>query len=242
MQECNEFQFCPQLQQLLEIQKVTGETRELSNHLGIISTKNNLWALRLLLLELKPQNTLEIGLAFGASSLVIASTHQDLKHLPSYQHIAIDPYQSTTWDNAGKIILEKAGLQEYVDIREDFSSSVLPQLIIEDKTFDLIYIDGSHIFENVFIDFYYSNLLLSQQGLLLFDDSYDPHIQKVINFIDKNFSQTYEKINSFYLRLNQSGFEKVKHTLAVKLKKNQLTIYRKIGETERAWDSKFKDF
>ena len=83
---------------------------------------------------------------------------------------------------------------------------------------------------------------MSQQGLLLFDDSYDPHIQKVINFIDKNFSQTYEKINSFYLRLDQSEFEKIKHTLAVKLKKNQLTIYRKIGETERAWDSKFKDF
>ena len=82
MQKCNEFQFCPQLQQLLETQKIMGETRESSNHLGVVSTKNNLWALRLLLLELKPQNTLEIGLAFGASSLVIASTHQDLEHLP----------------------------------------------------------------------------------------------------------------------------------------------------------------
>ena len=76
----------------------------------MVSTKNNLWALRLLLLELKPQNTLEIGLAFGASSLVIASTHQDLEHLPNYQHVAIDPYQSTTWDNTGKVMLEKAGL------------------------------------------------------------------------------------------------------------------------------------
>ena len=83
---------------------------------------------------------------------------------------------------------------------------------------------------------------MSQQGLLLFDDSYDPHIQKVINFIDKNFSETYEKINSFYLRLDQSEFEKIKYALAVKLKKNQLTIYRKIGKTERVWNSKFTDF
>lgn len=233
------FEFCPQLKSLLEIKKITGKTGKNFDDIGAASTVNNLLALRVLCLEIKPKNTLEIGFAYGASCLAIASSYRDLNYLPSHQHTTIDPYQSTVWDNTGRLMVESANLEDYVDVRENFSYYVLPQLLAEGKNFDLIYIDGSHLFEDVFIDFYYSNKLLSQQGLILFDDSFDPHIRKVINFIDKNFSQTYEKLNLSYIH---SGIKKIKYSLAVKLKKNQLTVYRKRGENERPWNTSFKHF
>src|SRR6056297_3111231 len=93
----DKFEFCSQLKSLLEVQKITGRTGKIFNNIGAASTVNNLLALRVLCLEIKPKNTLEIGFAYGASCLAIASTHRDLDYLPTRQHITIDPYQSNVW-------------------------------------------------------------------------------------------------------------------------------------------------
>jgi predicted O-methyltransferase YrrM len=239
MKLTNKFGFVPQLKSMLETRQITGRTGKVFESLHALSTENNLLTLRALMLEFQPKNTLEIGLSYGGSCLVLAATHRDLMHQPLKQHVAIDPFQSTVWDDTARMALEQEKLVDYVDIYEEFSFSALPKLIERELKFDLIYIDGSHLFEDVFIDFFYSNKLLNDRGLLIFDDSADPNIRKVLNFIEANFKQTYKKIDLSYLR---KGSEKVKYHLANTLRKNQLTAYCKQGSSDRPWNSAFHNF
>lgn len=178
--------YCKELENMLESQRAVGRTGKVFQGLGAASSRNNLATMRSLMLEYKPVNTLEIGMAFGASTLALAACHKELGRSANKQHVAIDPFQTTVWDDTGRIALENADLLPYVDIVEDYSYNALPNLLKTDHRFDLVYIDGSHLFEDVFIDFFYSSRLLSKDGLLIFDESSDPHIRKVLRFIDKN--------------------------------------------------------
>jgi predicted O-methyltransferase YrrM len=121
------------------------------------ATINNLRTLARLMAETKPGRTLEIGLGAGASALLFASYHQEAGHLPQ-SHVAIDPYQlsRTAFNSAGLRELEEAGLASFVSHHNGLSSLELPKLIDEGAVFDLIYIDGSHLFEDVFVDAYFS--------------------------------------------------------------------------------------
>lgn len=232
--------YCDELSIMLKTQRAVGRTGKIFQSLVAASTRNNLKALRFFMLEFKPEKTLEIGLAFGASALTIAASHKDLKRLPSKQHVALDPFQGTTWDYTGCLALEKAELLQYVEILEDYSHFALPKLLNSAHKYDLIYIDGSHLFEDVFIDFFYCNKLLSKGGLLLFDDSSDPHVKKVLNFIDINFSFNYEKLNLSFL---YSKFHRLKYKAAVLSGRNQLTAYRKLGTAnERPWNTTYQNF
>ena len=55
----------------------------------------------------------------------------------------------------GRLKLEEAGLIGYVEVREQLSGLVLPKMVEENLKFGLVYIDGSHRFEDVFCDFYF---------------------------------------------------------------------------------------
>ena len=52
------------------------------------------------------------------------------------------------------------------------SSYVLPKLIEQKKTYDLIFIDGSHLYEDVVIDLELSKKLSNKDTLLILDDVY----------------------------------------------------------------------
>jgi hypothetical protein len=239
MQTFEQFDFCKTLKEILKAQSVTGRTGKIFQKLPALSTKNNLTILRSLMLEFQPKTTLEIGLSFGGSCLTLGATHRDLRHFPTKQHIAIDPFQKTVWDDVGKVLLEKESLLDYVEIIEDFSFNALPELLRKSKVFDLIYIDGSHLFEDVFIDFFYSDKLLRTSGLILFDDSSDANVRKVLNFIDYNLKDYYKKID---LTSYSSGIKKTKTIAANFFKRNQLTVYQKVAKTERPWNSPFRNF
>ena len=71
----------------------------------------------------------------------------------------------------------------YLDFREECSALELPKLMKQGARFDLVYIDGSHLFEDVFIDAYFVARLLTQGGVVVFDDSTNPHIAKVLRFL-----------------------------------------------------------
>lgn len=74
---------------------------------------------------------MEVGLYFGGSALAFAAAHKDPGNGPCGQHVAIDPVQSTVWENAGRLHLQRAKLAGYVDVREAASAEVLPSLVAE---------------------------------------------------------------------------------------------------------------
>jgi Methyltransferase domain len=204
------------------------------------STLNNLVVIRRLLMDMKPTRTLEVGFALGGSCLLFTHSHRDLGRRPDGQHIAIDPYQRSSWiDEAGLLEVEKAGLSGYLDFREDCSRVILPPLAGQGHRIDLAYVDGSHLFEDVFIDFYYISLLLEKDGTMLFDDCANGHVQKVCKSIRTNMTATFKEID---LSMFRPPSDRFRYRLARAIKKVQLAAFRRCGEPLRPWNSPFARF
>ena len=208
--------------------------------LGALSTQNNLWALHRLGMELRPERTLEIGLAFGGSGLVFTAAHRDLGHSPAKQHVALDPFQATVWDDCGVQAIERAGLADYLDYRAAPSSLELPKLVGQNAQFGLVYVDGSHLVEDVFVDAYYAARLLPPGGVVVFDDSTDPHVQKVLRFVRANLAAGLAEVDLGPYRAD--GGKGATYRVARLLGRTQMTAFRRVGPVDRAWDARFRPF
>jgi Methyltransferase domain len=135
-------------------------------------------------------------LGCGGSALVFTQTHKDLGHPPSRQHIAIDGFQNGDFfDGAGVLAVERAGLSPYLDFREDRSRFALPTLLREGHKFRLIYIDGSHFFDDVLVDLCFSVRLLEVGGVVLLDDSSDREVWSVVCIARKLLRQYLSEVN-----------------------------------------------
>jgi len=70
--------------------------------------------------DVKPKISLEIGCAYGVSTLYIC---ESLSRVSSgTRHIVIDPFQSSQWRGIGRKNVEDAGFGALVDFREDCRS------------------------------------------------------------------------------------------------------------------------
>lgn len=233
MKEATSLDFCPVLERMLAqgfIDLKDGSRVPIAG----TSTLNNLKAIRYIVATQKPSKTLEIGLAYGASALTFLATHAELNSAGA-QHVAIDPYQSTAWRSAALEAIAAAGLAANFRLIEQDSAFALPAMCLSGQKFGLIYIDGSHIFEDVFCDFYYCTRLLASNGWLLFDDSRDRHVNKVIRFIDKNYPDILRRES---IGVAKTWMQRIGHTLGVQ----QLVAFRKVGDEPRPWNAKFADF
>jgi hypothetical protein len=234
------FSFCPELQRLFTSRQTVGRSGRVFNGLVALSTFNNLFTIRSLCLERKPRRTLEVGLSFGGSALAFTASHRDLGSTPQGQHVALDPFQASLWDDAGILAVTRAGLAAYLDVRPSFSSIELPRLVSEKSLFDLVYIDGSHLFEDVFVDAYFVSKLLPQGGIVLFDDSTDLHVAKVLRFIRTNYCEILSPFPLESYRMNR--VPSIKFRLGNLLGHTQLKAFQKIGGNERTWDAAFRNF
>ena len=230
-------QFSPRLKEMIRSRRSldrNGEEIEISG----LSTLGNIRAIRELLLQEQLTNTLEIGLAYGASALTFLATLREVSP-EAYHHTAIDPFQSKAWRGSALRTISDEGFDGHFTLHEDFSSLVLPDLIRQGAQFDLIYVDGSHLFEDVFIDFYYSAQLLKEGGILLFDDSRDQHVLKVIKFIRSNYAQFLPELD---YGLVDDPDKPLLKKLGNRLGVRQLCGFRKVEEPPRKWDAPFGNF
>jgi predicted O-methyltransferase YrrM len=229
-------ELCPALD-MTKSQRV-GKSGRVFDHLDALSTPNNLRTLHALMMELQPARTLEIGLCMGGSALVFCASHKKLGHSGQAQHVALDPFQTTTWDSCGVLAVERSGLEPYLDFREAYSALELPKMVECGDQFGLIYIDGSHLFEDVFLDAYFASRLLTENGVVAFDDSTDPQVAKVLRFLRKNCSGLRE-LNLGPFRGEHNGLA---YAVGRWLGKVQLTAFQRIGPIEREWDANFQSF
>ena len=144
------------------------------------------------------------------------------------------------WDDCGLLSIERAGLSGYLDFRSARSAVALPGLLSQGETLDLVYVDGSHLFEDVFVDAYFVTRMLSQNGVVAFDDSPDPHVQKVLRFLRSNCGDGLEELDLSPYR--GDGGTSLRYRLARLLGKVQLTAFRRVGRVERAWNAAFHSF
>lgn len=138
------------------------------------------------------ERTLEVGMAYGLSTLFICQAHHDKG---TGSHTAIDPFQDSEWKSIGALNIKRSGLEDRFRLFQAYSYEVLPQLLTQGEQFDFAFIDGSHFFDYALVDFFYIDKLLQPGGYLVFDDMWMPSIRKVVYFVLRN--RAYELVNIY---------------------------------------------
>jgi predicted O-methyltransferase YrrM len=145
-------------------------------------------ALRELAIAEGAERTIEVGLALGMSALFLCEAV-----IPrGGGHVAIDPFQDSSWGGAGLVALDEAGAREHVEVIEEESQIALPRLVSERRTFDLAFIDGDHRFEAALMDLYFMTRLVRAGGSIVMDDMWMPSIRTAVAYAERNLSVTLE--------------------------------------------------
>lgn len=138
-----------------------------------------------LIREFRPHDTLEIGCAMGMSTLAIM---EEVARTTAGRHVAIDPNQTgegpDQWHGIGVTSVRRAGLSDRFELLEQPSYLGLPTLLQQGRRFDFIFIDGWHSFDFAFVDWFFSDLLLNEKGVLVFDDAQMPQVHHVCTFVE----------------------------------------------------------
>ncbi len=164
------------------------------------------------LLNKKIQKSLETGFGSGVSTAYIMSATNSI-------HYAIDPNQEKNYSNIGLANIKSLNLNKNLKFFNDYSHNVLPKLHEEGLKIDFAFIDGEHLFEYTMVDFFYIDLMLNENGYVMFDDIWMRSIQLVASFI-KNNRDDYRLIDT-----------PIKN----------LILFQKVGKDKRKWDY-FKEF
>jgi predicted O-methyltransferase YrrM len=136
--------------------------------------------------EYRPAATLEIGMAWGMSTLFMLEALAEAGSARPGCHAVIDPFQSKLFHNAALRAVREAGAGELIDFYPEPSQIVLPRMISAGRRFDLAFIDGDHRFEAAFIDFYFIDQLLKPGGIVIFDDLGMDGVFLACAFAEKN--------------------------------------------------------
>ena len=148
-------------------------------------------ALRAWVIKEKAVHTIEIGLAYGISTLFICEgllTNGDRKA----RHTVLDPYQAS-FKNCGLESLEEAGVRHLLEYYAEESQIALPRFISEDRNFDLAFVDGSHLFDRVFLDLIYLGRLVRPGGVIFVDDYQAPAVARAVSFCLSNLGWKLEE-------------------------------------------------
>jgi predicted O-methyltransferase YrrM len=139
--------------------------------------------LRDLLLAEQPSTVIEVGLAYGSSALAIAEA---LAGGPAEaRHVIIDAHQQH-FHHAGWEAIVAAGLTGMCSLIPERSQLALPRLLADGFVADAAFVDGSHIFHNVFVDLFCLRELVRPGGLVIMDDCSFPSVATAARYFEVN--------------------------------------------------------
>ncbi len=182
------------------------------------------------------KRTLEIGCAMGISTLAVLYV---LQTLGGGSHVAIDPNQTGNgpdqWSSIALAMVGAAGLSANFQLLEEPSHIALPRLLASGDRFDLIFIDGWHSFDYTFVDYFYSDLLLREGGILVFDDVGMPQVHEVCRFVETH--KAYERLGGTFEGPPLNPFNRLKFCL---LRRDaspwgSIQAYQKLRTTTVPW-------
>lgn len=180
-----------------------------------ISPEQGMWIYELCR-SMQPKNTLEIGFAYGGSTLFFLAA---LAKNQAGRHTAVDPYERTSWHGVGLANVQSVCATSLFRFIEEPSDRAAIDLARENARFDVIFIDGGHRFEEVLVDFYLCANLCDVGGLIIFDDVWMSSIKTVMSFV----------------RSNRSDFVEVSTPIW------RFNVFRRVAEDTRQWDH-FRSF
>jgi len=140
--------------------------------------------LRDLLLAEKPGTVIEIGLAYGSSALAIAEALVAAGPGEA-RHVIIDAYQDQ-FHGCGWAAITGAGLAGRCRLVQERSQIALPRLLGDGFVADAAFVDGSHIFHNVFADLFFLRELVRPGGLMVLDDCHHLSVATAVRYFEVN--------------------------------------------------------
>jgi predicted O-methyltransferase YrrM len=162
-----------------------GQIYSIDDHTRI-SPSEGLW-LYSLCVSLKPKATVEIGMAYGYSTLYFLAS---LAKLKTGHHTAIDPLQSSLWHGIGlthtRAVAPINGAASGFAMIEDRSDRAATDLARAKRIFEIIFIDGNHRFDDVLVDFYLYASRCAIGGYIILDDMWMKSVQTVAAFVRAN--------------------------------------------------------
>jgi predicted O-methyltransferase YrrM len=131
----------------------------------------------------------EVGLAYGSSALAIGEALATVG-APDRRHVVIDPYQHEVWSDVGWDLLRDAGLDACTELLTAPSSLALAGLYAGGTRADAAFVDGSHRFHEVFVDFYFLRKIVRPGGLIALDDDWTPSVRAAARYYERNLGWT----------------------------------------------------
>jgi len=133
--------------------------------------------------QLRPNLTLEIGFAYGVSTLHICEA---LRQNGRGHHLVIDPLERTRFDGLGLRHVEEAGLSRWMTFHEEPAEYCLPRLIQDGLRLDFAFDDSGHLFDHVVTEMLFLARLLRKGALLVVDDVNLPGVARAVDFLVAN--------------------------------------------------------
>jgi predicted O-methyltransferase YrrM len=181
---------CDALQHIFTTRTVTDEassTHPLASNISAAHAN----ALYNAVLKYKPKVVIEVGMAFGISTLAILTALHELK--AGGRLVSIDPGQTLHYHGVGRANVERAGYAAYHTLMESYNYLALPELLQGNTVADFAYIDGWHTFDYTLLDFFLIDKVLKVDGVLGFNDCALPSVRKVLGFVKTH--RKYREIN-----------------------------------------------
>jgi predicted O-methyltransferase YrrM len=137
-----------------------------------------------LLLAENARVVIEVGLAYGSSALAIAEALV-CQGTEGAAHVIIDAFQDQ-FHEAGWNALVTVGMAGVCSLLRERSQLALPRLVVDGVVADAAFVDGSHIFHNVFVDLFFLRELVSPGGLVVLDDCCWSSVTTAVRYFELN--------------------------------------------------------
>ena len=150
-------------------------------------------ALRAWVIKERAAHTIEIGLAWGVGALYLCEGLLTIGNADAW-HVALDPFQTTGFKNCGLQVLQDAGVLHLIEHHAEESQLALPRFVGEKRRFDFAFVDGSHLFDRVFLDLIYLGRLVRGEGVIFADDYQAPAVARAVRFCLSNLGWKLEEM------------------------------------------------
>jgi predicted O-methyltransferase YrrM len=189
--------------------KLNGKDIELDSNINVYEACFISLLIEIYLQQYKPiindktLNFMEVGLAYGTSTITIINKIISSKYKHRINYDIIDMNQTEEWKDIGmknisnfieqKATVDKQKKKINIELFQNSSTIIIPKF---KKKYDISFIDGSHAEDIVIQDLINTHKLLKMHGLIIVDDVlhngvkkalirfYDPKIYKII-YINK---------------------------------------------------------
>ena len=159
---------------------------------------------------MKPKNTLEIGMAYGYSTVYfLAGLHENGTGF----HTAVDPFQHAYF-GIGSRKAERLGMPDRFRLIAETSFAALAHRADAGEMFEVIFVDGNHRFDDALVDFTLAAPLCPVGGCVILDDMWMPSIRRTAAFV----------------RMNRTDFEEIKTPVS------NISAFRRTSDDTRDWD------